>query len=71
MLKFALKLSIEQKEKFGCIGIIVDAKIDSISYYEQFGFSQLEILKGSMDIRPYPKTLFLATQTIEKSIISQ
>lgn len=65
LLKFALKLSLEQKEKFGCIGVVVDAKADSASFYEQFGFETIDILKGALDIRPFAKVMFLSVNAIE------
>ena len=67
LLKFVLQLSLEQKEKFGSIGVVLDAKNDSVSFYEQFGFEIIAIVKGNLDIRPYPKVMFLSTKTIEKS----
>lgn len=68
LLKFILNLSIEQKNKFGCMGIIVDAKEDSVSYYEQFDFETINIIQGQLDVRPYAKTMFLSMHTIMKAI---
>ncbi len=68
MLKFVLDLSIEQKNSFGCIGIIVDAKEDSVSYYGQFDFETIDIIHGHLDIRPYTKTMFLSMNTIIKAM---
>ena len=68
LLKFVLDLSIEQKNSFGCIGIIVDAKEDSVSYYGQFDFETIDIIHGHLDIRPYTKTMFLSMNTIIKAM---
>ena len=68
LLKFIMTLSLEQQKKFGCIGLIVDAKKDSESYYEQFGFDYIDIENGLIDIRPYTKTMYLSTKTILKAI---
>jgi ribosomal protein S18 acetylase RimI-like enzyme len=66
LLKLALRLSIEQKEKFGCIGIIVDAKENAITFYEQFGFENIDIKIGHIDTRPFLKTMYLSMNTILK-----
>ncbi|MCK9333070.1 MAG: GNAT family N-acetyltransferase [Candidatus Cloacimonetes bacterium] len=68
LLKFTLKLAVEQKENFGCIGVVVDAKIASASFYEQFGFETIDILSGKLDIRPFAKVMFLSMSSIEKAI---
>lgn len=66
LLKLALKLSLEQKEKFGCIGIVVDAKENAVDFYTQFGFEIIEIKKGMMDTRPFFKTMYLSMNTLSK-----
>ncbi len=66
LLKLALKLSIEQKEKFGCIGIVVDAKENAINFYTQFGFEAIEIKKGMIETRPFFTTMYLSMNTIVK-----
>jgi len=68
LLKFALKLSIEQKKRFGRIGVIVDAKEESVSFYEEFGFESIEVVSGQLDVRPYPKMMFLSMDTILEAI---
>ena len=67
LLKLSLNLSIEQKNKFGCIGIVVDAKNESIDFYKQFGFEAINIINGDIDIRPFSQTMFLSTKTILKA----
>ncbi len=68
LLKFVLKLTLEQKEKFGCFGLLVDAKEDSVSFYEQFGLKPFSPTSGNLDIRPYAKSLFMTTRVIEKGL---
>ncbi len=68
LLKWVLKLTIEQKEKFGCFGLVVDAKEESVAFYEQYGFESFAILSGELDIRPYARTMFLSTKTIESGL---
>ncbi len=65
LLKFVLKLTLKQKENFGCFGLVVDAKEGSVSFYEEFGFVMFDVEAGALDIRPYAQSMFLATKTIE------
>ena len=65
LLKFVLNLTLKQKEQFGCFGLVVDAKEESISFYEQFGFISFDLKVGVLDIRPFAQSMFLATKTIE------
>jgi len=67
LLKFAINIAKEQKDKCGCIGILVDAKEKSVKFYEKFGFEILEVKSGNLDIRPYPKVMFLSMKTILKA----
>jgi len=63
LIKHALELALKQKTSFGCIGILVDAKDDAISYYKKLGFIQLrEITKTNTTL------MYLSTKTIEKSL---
>ena len=68
-MKFALKLALMQKERSGCFALVVDAKENSVGLYEAYGFEEIDIVSGALDIRPYAKSMFLATKTIEKSFI--
>ena len=71
LLKFILNLAVEQKNRYGCVGLVVDAKEESISFYEQFDFERIHILHGHLDTRPYTQTLFLSMQTILKAMAQQ
>ena len=68
LLKYILRLAISQKEQFGCFGIVVDAKEESVAFYRQYGFEAFDIVSGALDIRPYAQSMFLSTRTIEKSL---
>ncbi len=65
LLKWVLHLTLKQKEQFGCFGLVVDAKEESIGFYEQFGFETFDIKAGKLDVRPYAQSMFLSTKTIE------
>ncbi len=66
LIKHVLKLALEQKKSFGCIGILVDAKKDAINYYTRLGFIHLEEIEKSH--RNLHSTLmYLSIKTIEKT----
>ena len=68
LLKYALELALKQKEQFGCFALVVDAKEQSVGFYETYGFESIGVISGVLDIRPYAKSMFLSTKTIEKSL---
>jgi ribosomal protein S18 acetylase RimI-like enzyme len=68
LLKFALRLTVKQKEQFACFALVVDAKTQSVGFYESFGFESVDAVSGTLDIRPYAQSMFLATKVIENSL---
>ena len=64
----AFKLALEQKERVGCIGVVVDAKVDAVTFYQQLGFVELDIVRGLSKTHPLPIPMFMVIQTIQKAI---
>ena len=62
LLKHVLMLALQQKERVGCFGVVVDAKEEAVEYYEKFGFIVLESMAKTQTI-----PMFLAVKTIERS----
>ncbi|MGB0679587.1 MAG: GNAT family N-acetyltransferase [Polyangiales bacterium] len=44
LLRHALKLSCDQRDGSGCVGVVTDAKPDAVPYYAALGFVPLEPL---------------------------
>jgi GNAT superfamily N-acetyltransferase len=65
LLRFVLTLALQMAEGFGCIGVVVDAKGEAVSFYEQFGFAPLEVCEGQSPARPQPTAMFLPLTEIE------
>ena len=65
LMLLAFRLAVEQKEKFGSIGIRVDAKDKAIKFYETLGFVELEVEEG-LHKSYTPTSMFLPMQTIQK-----
>jgi ribosomal protein S18 acetylase RimI-like enzyme len=67
LLALSFKLALTMKSDYGCIGIVVDAKAESIEFYKKLGFISLQLLSGELGDRPKPEALFLSIKAIEKS----
>lgn len=69
LLKAMLELALQQREQSGCVGVVVDAKPQAVSFYTQLGFMALEVLSGELGRRPEPLPMFLPIQLIAKSVV--
>ena len=69
LLRTAFLISQEMSKTIGCIGIVVDAKADAVSFYHRCGFLALDVVLGKLHDRPKrPQPMFLAQGTIKKAI---
>ncbi len=68
LLKYIFYLALELEEKFGCIGIFVDAKEDAIDFYKKFGFEIIPVVAGNLPTRPKQTIMYLSLETIHKAI---
>jgi GNAT superfamily N-acetyltransferase len=59
LLRAVFTLAHRMASDFGCIGVVVDAKPDAISFYERLGFVPLEAHAGQLGDRPEPLPMFL------------
>lgn len=66
LLKSVLRLAQQMARNVGCVGVVVDAKPDSIGFYERYGFLKMEIVAGELGDRPQPIPMFLPLEDIPK-----
>jgi GNAT superfamily N-acetyltransferase len=64
LLRFAFRLALELRERFGCVGVVVDAKADAVDFYHKLGFRPLTAMQGTLGDRPEPLPMFLALRGI-------
>ncbi len=64
LLRSVFYLAYEMSKKVGCIGIVVDAKPDSVDFYTRYGFEKIEVLQGALADRPEPVSMFLPLSVI-------
>lgn len=64
LLRSALQLARGMASDVGCVGVVVDAKPQAVSFYERFGFEPFEVIEGGSNARPMPRPLFLPLGSI-------
>jgi GNAT superfamily N-acetyltransferase len=63
LLRHVLGLALEQRERFGCMAVVTDAKPDAVTFYQGLGFHALEgVREGLLVSEPLP--MFLGIETI-------
>ena len=68
LLSLSLKLAVTMKANYGCTGVVVDAKTESVEFYKKLGFMALQTVSGELGDRPQPSCLFLSIKSIEKAV---
>lgn len=64
LLRFSFVLAIRMRDELGCVGVIVDAKPEAITFYEAYGFVATEPQSGELGDRPAPTPMFLPVEAI-------
>lgn len=64
LLRFVFALAHEMSARLGCVGVVVDAKDDAVTFYESYGFVPLEVHAGILPDRPLLTPLFLELNAI-------
>jgi len=68
LIKMVFKLALEQKEKVGCIGVVVDAKKDAVAFYKKLGFIELDVKNGMVKSYPMPVPMFIFTGLLQSAL---
>ena len=67
LLRHVIALALEQRDRFGCIGVVTDAKTEAVRFYEALGFVSLgEVREGLLVEEPSP--MFLAIDTAARAM---
>jgi GNAT superfamily N-acetyltransferase len=67
LLGQVLKLSVEQRERLGCVGVVTDAKAEAVGFYERLGFEALGRVREGLLLRG-PMPMFLSVETIAAAL---
>ena len=67
LLRATFALAHQMADEFGCVGVVVDAKPEAVSFYSRYGFCVLEdVLQGALGERPEPVPMFLELSAIPR-----
>jgi len=70
LLRAMLELALEMRDRVGCIGVVVDAKPDAVTFYSSLGFQAIDLISGSLGDRPEPIAMFLPIGPIAAAVSS-
>jgi len=59
LLRFCIEIAERMRNDLGCVGLLVDAKVSAIPFYERLGFVAVDSLEGASRILPAPQAMFL------------
>ncbi len=67
LLRHVLALSVEQRDRIGCVGVVTDAKPEAVTFYQGLGFEPVAgVREGLLHGAPLP--MFLAIDTIAAAL---
>lgn len=66
LLAAVFTLAHQMAEGFGCVGVVVDAKLEAVTFYEKLGFVPLDTVSGQLGDRPEPHPMFVELGAIPK-----
>ena len=66
LLRAVFRLARRMAEDLGCVGFLVDAKPDAVSFYAKLGFVALEARSGFLGDRPVPQPMFIELGALPK-----
>lgn len=68
LLRMVLELALDMRDRVGCIGMVVDAKPDAITFYSSLGFKPIDLISGALGDRPEPVAMFLPVGQIAAAV---
>ena len=68
LLRFVLVLALDMAHDYGCVGVMVDAKPNAVTFYARYGFVPVDAVEGQSEARPAPTPMFLAIRAIKGAI---
>ena len=67
IVRFVFLQALEMMKKYGCLGVVVDAKPTSVGFYTALGFEPLAALEGQIRGPEEPLPLFMPIEVIQAS----
>lgn len=67
LVRHVLALAVEQRDRFGCVGVVSDSAPEAAGFYQRLGFVSVQgVREGMLPGEPLP--MFLAIDTIASSL---
>jgi len=66
LLCAVFELALAMSGKYGCLGVLVDAKPDAVKFYSHFGFMAIIAAGGTMHTAPSPVPMFLSVPKLKR-----
>lgn len=66
LLRFCIELAEQMRDEVGCVGLVVDAKEGARSFYDRYGFVELEVEEGMARTLPQPVPMFLPLGSVPR-----
>jgi len=66
LLRFIIELAERQRDEVGCVGVLVDAKPESVDFYLPFGFVAVGASAGIVLTTPRPTPLYLPLGSVPR-----
>ena len=64
LLRVVLTLAVTMADAYGCVGVVVDAKPDAVSFCAKYRLEAVDAVEGASDARPAPMPKFLGIKAI-------
>lgn len=68
LLHAVCRLALSQADVAGCVGVVVDAKLGAVGWYERYGFIAMRVVEGESAARPRPQAMFLSLAAIREAM---
>ncbi len=66
LLRFVIELAERQRDEVGCVGVLVDAKPESVEFYRSHGFVVVAADSGVVLTSPRPTSLYLPLGSVPR-----
>jgi GNAT superfamily N-acetyltransferase len=67
LLLAVFDLAVAMSAKYGCAGLVVDAKPDAVRFYSHFGFIETVAAGGTMHVAPKPVPMFISISKLKRA----
>ena len=66
LLRFCIELAEKMRGELGCVGVVVDAKREAVTFYARYGFVEIDASEGLSQTRPMPVLMFLPIAAVPR-----